>query len=155
MSSNTASTRYPTRDQIEAIFKPMESGDFPKTLEHVDPNVDWTVMGTHPCAGNYKTLADFKTKTLDRLGKIMKPPGISLRVRNVIGGGDQDWAVVELIAAAECKSGLKFDNTYAWVVRFNDQHKVVQVRAYLDSWMVKQAIEENEAPSHRAPIPEI
>lgn len=35
----------------------------------------------------------------------MKPPGIKLQVRNVIGGGDHDWACVELIADAECKNG--------------------------------------------------
>lgn len=35
----------------------------------------------------------------------MKPPGIRLMVRNVIGGGDHPWATVELVAVAECKSG--------------------------------------------------
>jgi ketosteroid isomerase-like protein len=51
--------------------------------------------------------------------------------------------------------GLKFDNTYAWVIRFNEDGQIVEVRAYLDSWMVKQAIEENECPSHRAPVPSL
>lgn len=49
--------------------------------------------------------------------------------------------------------GLKFDNTYAWCMRFDEAGTIVEVRAYLDSWMVKQAIEENEAPSRRAPVP--
>jgi hypothetical protein len=35
----------------------------------------------------------------------MKPPGLALKVRNVIGGGEQEWATVELVAVAECKSG--------------------------------------------------
>ena len=105
----------------------------------------------------------------------MKEPGIRLMVRNVFGGGNQAWATVELVAVAECKSGtvpspyqaskavvqsadtfrlgLKFDNTYAWCVRFDEDGIIVEVRAYLDSWMVKQAIEENEAPSRRAALP--
>ena len=49
--------------------------------------------------------------------------------------------------------GLKFDNTYAWCMRFDEDGIIVEVRAYLDSWMVKQAIEENEAPSRRAALP--
>jgi len=49
-------------------------------------------------------------------------------------------------------TGLKFDNTYAWCIRFDEAGMIVQVRAYLDSWMVKQAIEENEVPSRRAPV---
>ena len=67
-------------------------------------HVDWTVMGTHPCAGHYTSLKDFQTSTLARLGKIMKEPGILLKVRNVIGGGGE-WATVELVANAECKNG--------------------------------------------------
>jgi len=35
----------------------------------------------------------------------MKEPGLKLKVRNVIGGGDQEWAVVELVAEAVCKNG--------------------------------------------------
>lgn len=61
--------------------------------------------GTHPCAGRYASLAAFQESTLKRLGAIMKPPGIRLKVRNVIGGGEQEWAVVELVAEAECKNG--------------------------------------------------
>jgi hypothetical protein len=49
--------------------------------------------------------------------------------------------------------GLKFDNTYAWCMRFDESGTIVEVRAHLDGWMVKQAIEENEVPSKRAPVP--
>lgn len=96
---------YPTSSEIEAIFKNMETGNYGATFERVSPNVDWTVMGTHPLAGRYTTLQDFQKYTLARLGKIMKEPGIRLIVRNVIGGGDQEWATVELIAKAECLNG--------------------------------------------------
>ena len=40
--------------------------------------------------------------------------------------------------------GMDFNNTYSWCMRFDESGKVVEVRAYLDSAMVKQAIEENE-----------
>ncbi|KAF2804174.1 uncharacterized protein BDZ99DRAFT_467546 [Mytilinidion resinicola] len=145
---------YPTAPEISAIFKNMETGNYPEVFKRVSPNVDWTVMGTHPCAGRYTTLAAFQKGTLKRLGAIMKEPGIKLKVRNVIGGGEQAWAVVELVADAECKNGMPFENTYAWCVRFDEEGMVVQVRAYLDSAMVKQAVEENEGPceSFRAKI---
>jgi hypothetical protein len=51
--------------------------------------------------------------------------------------------------------GLRFDNTYAWCMRFDESGTIVEVRAYLDSWMVKQAIEENEVPSKRALVPSL
>ena len=96
---------YPTREEIRDIFKNMETGNYSKVFEHVSDNVDWTVMGTHPLAGRYTTLKDFQQATFARLAKIMKDPGIRLNVRNVIGGGEQEWAVVELIADAECLNG--------------------------------------------------
>jgi hypothetical protein len=54
--------------------------------------------------GSY-SLKSFQEATFTRLGAIMKPPGLVLKVRNVIGGGEQEWATVELVAVAECKSG--------------------------------------------------
>ena len=39
---------------------------------------------------------------------------------------------------------MNFDNKYSWCMRFDDSGKIAEVRAYLDSQMVKQAIEENE-----------
>jgi uncharacterized protein len=58
-----------------------------------------------------------------------------------------DWAVVELHSLATAKNGLRFDNRYCWVCRFEDD-QIVEVRAYLDSALVARLFEEN-------PIPEI
>jgi hypothetical protein len=44
---------YPTRTEIETLFKNMETGNHAEVFKRVSPNVDWTVMGTHPCAGRY------------------------------------------------------------------------------------------------------
>ena len=99
------SPTYPSRSEIEALFKHMETGDYAAMFTRISPTVDWTVMGTHPLAGRYPTLHDFQAKTMVRLAAFMKPPGINLLVRNVVGGGDQEWAVVELVARAECESG--------------------------------------------------
>ena len=102
---------YPTREEITSLFKNMETGNYGKMFERISTNVDWTVMGTHPCAGRYTSLQEFQQGTLARLGKIMKEPGLRLMVRNVIGGGEQEWATVELVAKAECKDGelMSFD----------------------------------------------
>lgn len=100
-----SSSPYPSRDEIRDLFDNMAKGNYAEFFKRISPNVDWTVMGTHPCAGRYTTLKDFQEKTLARLGKIMKEPGLRLAVRNVIGGGDGEWATVELVANAECLNG--------------------------------------------------
>ena len=85
----------------------MESGNYSETFKHVRDDVDWTVQGTHPLAGRYTSLQDFQQATFGRLAKIMKDPGIRLKVKNVIGGGDQAWSNVELYAEAECLNGMR------------------------------------------------
>jgi ketosteroid isomerase-like protein len=99
------SSKYPSAAAIKAIFDHMETGEYDKMFQYVSEDVDWTVMGTHPLAGRYRSRSDFQNGTLARLAGIMKEPGLKLKVRQVIGGGDEPWAVVELIADAVCKNG--------------------------------------------------
>ena len=66
---------------------------------------------------------------------------MKMEVVNVMVDGDM--AAVELKAHATTKSGTNFANEYCWVCRFEGE-KIVQVRAYLDSALVKRVLEENE-----------
>ncbi|KAJ7695788.1 hypothetical protein B0H17DRAFT_1055566 [Mycena rosella] len=100
-------------------------------------------MGHHPLAGRFTSKQDFIGGAFKRLGSIMKEP-MQLVVENVVGGGEEDHAVVELKAIAVCKNGLDFNNRYAWVLKFDMERKIVQVHMYLDSELTKRALEENE-----------
>ena len=44
--------------------------------------------------------------------------------------------------------GVFFDNTYAWMTRWNAEGQIVQVRAYLDSALVAKVVTENETPTN-------
>lgn len=46
----------------------------------------------------------WKKGALGTVNKVLKEP-LQLKVINVVGGGDQDWALVELEANAICKNG--------------------------------------------------
>jgi len=64
---------------------------------------------------NFPDLATFRTKTLARLRKILKDPGLMIKVKNVIGGGpDQVWASVELGANAELINGRVVVSLNGW-----------------------------------------
>jgi hypothetical protein len=41
--------------------------------------------------------------------------------------------------------GLFYDNRFAWISRWNLDWKIVEMRAYLDSFLVNKAITENES----------
>jgi ketosteroid isomerase-like protein len=66
--------------------------------------------------------------------------GIALHTDNIWLDGDT--AAVELSTHSITKDGTPFNNRYCWVCRF-DEDKIVEVRAYLDSALVKQVIEES------------
>ena len=128
-----------TSEFVREVFKGLERGDGAAFFSHVDDDVDWTVMGTHPLAGHYPSKEAFVAGTFAKLGKVL-PEGAQLQVENLIVKDDQ--AVVELHSMATAKNGMRFDNRYCWVVSFKEQ-TIVRVRAYLDSAMVARLFEQN------------
>ena len=132
-------TQHYTPDQIRAIFRSLEEGDGAEFFTHVDDKVDWTVEGHHPLAGHYRSKADFLAGTFDKLGKVL-PHGTQLYVAHAMVC--EDWAIVELASLATAKNGLRFDNKYCWLCKF-EKRLIVVVRAYLDSAMVQRLFDEN------------
>ena len=128
-----------TADRVREIFEGLENGDGAAFFKHVADDVDWTVMGTHPLAGRYRSKKDFIAGTFAKLGQVL-PRGAQLHVEHLIVKDDQ--AVVELHSLATAKNGMRFDNRYCWVVYFQDA-VIVHVRAYLDSAMVARLFEGN------------
>jgi uncharacterized protein len=126
-------------DFVRRIFSGLEHGDGAAFFEHVADDVDWTVMGTHPLAGHYKSKADFTAATFAKLGKVL-PGGTQLHVDGLFIDGDV--AIVELHSKATAKNGFRFDNHYCWVCYFKN-NKIIRVRAYLDSAMVARLFAEN------------
>ena len=64
----------------------------------------------------YTGKAHFRQSTFGLLNPILTKP-ITMNVRNIVGGGDQPWAVAELTADSVCKNGMAYDQTYSWVCR--------------------------------------
>ena len=124
---------------VRRIFAGLEHGDGDAFFSHVAEDVDWTVMGTHPLAGHYPTKAAFRAGTFAKLHKVL-PGGAQLNVTHLFVSGD--IAVVELISKATARNGMRFDNHYCWVVRF-DGGVIVEVRAYLDSALVAELFRQN------------
>jgi uncharacterized protein len=129
-------------DYVRSLFANLENGRPEAFFDHVAQDVNWTVMGTHPLAGTYHTQDDFLAHTFARLDKLLKE-GVVLRITNLLVDGDT--AAVELESLSTALNGKPFHNRYWWVARFSDGI-IVEVRAYLDSALVKQLIDENERP---------
>ena len=103
---------YPTKAEIEQLCSALASSDTSPFFSRVAPDVTWDVMGTHPAAGHFTSLQAWKDAALGTIQKVLKEP-IALKPTNVVGGGDQEWAAVELEANAVCKNGMsRFSPAY-------------------------------------------
>src|SRR5277367_4791970 len=116
-----------TTERVREIFRGLEKGDGAAFFELVADDVDWTVMGTHPLAGHYRSKKAFIAGTFAKLGQVL-PQGAQLQVEHLLVKDDE--AVVELHSLATAKNGMRFDNRYCWVVDFQNG-VIVGVRAYL------------------------
>ncbi len=128
-----------TLNQVEKLFNYLKT-DNSQFFEHVADNVNWTVMGTHPLAGTYKSKEDFISHTFERLNKILKER-VVLKINNIIVQGNT--AVIEMESLSTALNGKPFNNTYCWIVEFENK-LIVKVHAYVDSALVQKIIDENE-----------
>ncbi|KAL6897417.1 hypothetical protein GGI43DRAFT_385286 [Trichoderma evansii] len=137
---------YPSKDEITAIFSHLTgtNSSYSSFFSHVSPAVNWTIQGTHPAAGQYtnRTLLEATFARINAIGSKERP--LALTLTNIVGGGVEEWSVQELEVLGYCKNGLKFDNRYAWATRWNTNATIVEARAYLDSMLVSQALQQNE-----------
>ena len=129
-----------TKEYVQNLFHYLETDDNSHFFDKVADNVSWTVMGTHPLAGNYHSKTDFIVNTFVRLNKILKD-GVILKVKNIVV--QDETAVVEMKSLSTTLKGKPFNNTYCWVCIF-DNNIIVEVRAYVDSALVQKVIDENE-----------
>ena len=87
----------------------------------VSDDVERTVPGARPLAGRYVGKAQFRQVTFAWLSELFyeRP---RLQTRSVLADGYR--AAVELYARGVAKSGIRFDNHYCWVCRFQDEETV-------------------------------
>ena len=114
--------------------------------QYVSPEVNWTVMGHSPMSKTYTSLSEFLDATIKVLANDILTEPLRLEVKNVIAmpidGGTH--AVVELAAIdAKCQSGMTYDMKYCWVVKYGNDEKIVEARAYIDTDLLNRAIEQN------------
>ncbi len=130
-----------TKQFVEKLFKNLENGHQEEFFSQVSPNVLWEVMGTHPLAGVYHGKQEFLDHTFVRLKKLLKG-GQVLKVSNILIAEDKTIAIVEMIQLSYSINDKPFNNTYCWIVKFENEI-IVHVRAYLDSALVQELVNEN------------
>jgi ketosteroid isomerase-like protein len=128
-----------TEQFVRDAFAPFEAANGQLFMETLSDNVSWTATGKeNPLGGHWTTKSDVAKHVFAPLTLKMESP-IKSKVSNVLISGD--WATVEMTGTALAKSGRKFENELAFLCRF-EEGKIVEVRTYIDSALVKAILEE-------------
>ena len=87
------------------MFEGLASGKNSIFFDNVVDDVDWTVMGHSPFGGIYRSKQEFRDKTMGILNSKVLKEKLTMRVKNVVGGGEDNFAAVELEADSMCRNG--------------------------------------------------
>ena len=129
---------YPTRSEVHAIFANLHN---PPTgteeyFKYIHPNVNWTVTGHSRFSGTWHSKADYHAATWAKIGDLLAPPGYVLEVPGGEEGviiGQDGWTVVEMkTVGVKTRGGADYLQHYSWHCRFDDDHMIVEAKAFLD-----------------------
>ena len=128
-----------TEQMVRDAFTPFEAANGQLFMEALSENVSWTAMGTNnPMGGHWTSKADLVKHVFGPLTAKLAAP-MKSKVSNVLISGD--WATVEMTGSATTKSGGRYDQELCMLCRFEGE-KIVEVRTYIDSALVKATLEE-------------
>src|SRR5215467_5927808 len=106
-----------TIEYVNRLFENLSTGNGRAFFDNVAYDVHWTVMGTHPLAGVYKSKENFLKNTFERLNKVLKW-GVVMKIDHTHTHVSGNISVVEMTSTSTALNGKPFPNTYCWVVRF-------------------------------------
>ncbi len=108
------------------------------------PDVAWTIHGSGPVAGTYRSQDDFVERASRPLTSRLATP-IVPEVRGIYADGDT--VIIRFDGSATTTSGAPYRNQFLWMLRMKDG-LVIEAEAFLDL-VAYQRVVDNNAP--RAP----
>ncbi|GIC89811.1 nuclear transport factor 2 family protein [Aspergillus udagawae] len=136
--------KYVSQMHIWDSFKDLEK-DMNKLFTLIHKNVSFTVVGHHPIAGHYNDLLHFYVNALRRVSVLFLDHADKFEIhpQAIHGGCNERWSVQEVNFRGVMNSGDDFDIVNVWVTRW-DQGQMVEIRTYIDSARIMEALHKNE-----------
>ena len=135
---------YPTRTRIHSILSLLSEPATDQFFTHVRDNVRWTVTGASFLSGVWTTKASYRAATFAKIGQLVKPPGIKLNITQGEEGiivGQHGWATADLYTVdTYTNSGVLYNQSYAWHMRFDDMGLIAEVKVWLDTMTLENVL---------------
>ncbi len=117
------------RKFMEHLFSYYTKGEMQKFFNCFDPHAVWNIHGSHPFAGEYKTIASLENCFSQLYDFIEGRPKQNLRYLVVEGNKAAAFLYDEVIG----KDGEKYILDYSLILELSKEGKIVWVDNYMDS----------------------
>ena len=108
--------------------------------ELLAPDVVWTIHGSGPVAGTYRSREDFVERASRPLISRLATPLVP-KVHHIWAVGDT--VIIRFEASATTNSGAAYSNQFVWIFRMRDG-SVVEAEAFLDLVAYQRAVDGSE-----------
>lgn len=143
-SSNNHTGIYPTRTQIYSILDLLSRPASEEFFSHVRDDVKYNVTGKSFLSGVWTTKASYRADTWARIGPLLKPPGLKIRVvegeEGIIVGQD-GWSAADLESIdTYTLEGVPYNQAYTWHIRFDTSGLITEIKVWLDSLTLEKVL---------------
>ncbi|KAI5476783.1 hypothetical protein MNV49_007298 [Pseudohyphozyma bogoriensis] len=129
-----------TPEYIRSLFDPIASeGEWTPFVDAITEDVKWAIAregdkDLRSAAGLYNKQEWLDLVRAPLIASLDMDKGFTMAVTNfdVIG----NKVVAECYGTATQKNGKPYNNKYCWILIFNDERRIVEIREYLDTALV-------------------
>ncbi|MQY46198.1 nuclear transport factor 2 family protein [Rhizobiales bacterium RZME27] len=139
IETHETSTETRNKTIVAEAFEKWRSGTY-VFAALLAPDVVWTIHGSSPVAGTYRSQDDFIAQASLPLTSRLATP-IVPEVRNIYSVGDT--VIIRFNGTATTTSGAPYRNQFLWMFRMKDG-LVTEAEAFLDLMAYQQVVENNE-----------
>ena len=136
-SKQTSNTHVNHKDVVVNAFNRWAKGES-TPFDLLSSNVNWTIAGTSPVSGIYKSKAGLMENAVKPITSRLATPIVPYRIESV--KSFENTVVVLWHGHATALDGKSYDNTYSWHLTFKGD-SIVQVTAFLDTYVLNDLIQ--------------
>jgi uncharacterized protein len=123
-----SATETRTKSLVEAAFAAWRNGTG-SPFDLLADDAIWTIVGRSDASRTYPSRAAFMSEVIRPFNARMREP-LKPTVRSIYADGET--VIVFFDAGGVASDGVRYDNTYAWFLEFQDG-RIVRAQAFFDS----------------------
>ncbi len=128
------STTEKNKRLVREALRPFEDGDSGPFFDLIAEDVKWTVIGTTPASGVYRSKQEMFDRSIEPLMDRLED-GLKTKFVDMVGEGDKVFLRFE--ASGVAKTGMPYDQAFCWAMVMRDG-RIVEIVDYLDTDLLRR-----------------